>query len=235
MTGINVLEVQDLGDGSYVTVYEQGIYRIMAITEDITSEGLIQGRIIISRPDWLPEEYSRTIVCLAAGWGRLRSITVMGLGAGGQFRSFRRDYPQATIQVVERFSVVVVLAEKYFLEALAARCQYHCEDYIAYFNRPAFRNQDLVVVDVFTHRSRIEEMANIDFFLLAGQMLSGMGVLIINLVGTPAQIDNVFEAAVSTFPYLYRYDLAVTPNTILVASLVAPFRDTGLEGYAYRG
>ncbi len=229
---VTVLAVRDTEDGLYVSVYEDETHRYMAITEDERNLGLVQGKVLLKHKSWLEEVYARAIVTFACAWSRPRSITLFGLGIGGLLRAFRGDYSDVPIHVVEKYMEVMVLAEEYFLgQPLTSKCVYHRKDYIEYLTRPSVRDQDLIVVDVFTHESKIGDMIAPDFFHLCRGSLSELGVLMVNLVGDPDTVNEVCGAAQFVFPYVYRYPIEETSNTLLAASRAPAFLALGLEEF----
>lgn len=231
---VTVLAVADTQDGLYVSVYEDKTYRYMAITEDGRDLGLVQGKVRLGASLWLEEMYARAIVAFARGWARPRSITLFGLGIGGLLRAFNIDYSDVPIHVVEKYMEVMILAEEYFLgQPLTSQCVYHRKDYIEYLNQPSVRDQDLIVVDVFTYESKILDMVSPDFFHLCNGSLSELGVVMVNLVGDPFEISRVCEAAVSVFSYVYSYPIEETSNTLLMVSATPASLASGLEEFVH--
>lgn len=230
---VTVLAVRDTEDGLYVSVYEDETHRYMAITEDEGNLGLVQGKVLLNRKSWLEEVYARAIVTFASFWSRPRNITLFGLGIGNLLRAFRGDYPDVSIHVVEKYMEVMVLAEEYFLgQPMASQCVYHRKDYIEYLTEPSARHQDLIVVDVFTHKSKIKDMTSPDFFYRCIHSLSEIGVVMVNLVGDPDAVSFVCQAAEFIFPYVYLYPIEETSNSLLVASRVPASLASGLEEFA---
>lgn len=235
----NVLEICDLGNGSYATVYQDDTFRYLAITEDETSLGLIQGRVLLAYQSYLFETYARSIVKLSYAWDMPQNIMLMGHGIGGLLRSFKNHYPAAMIRTVEKHMHVLMLAKKYFLgQSLSSEGVYHLEDYIEYLTWPSARNQDIVVVDIFTHETKIRDMTAPEFFHLCDGLLSESGVLIVNLVGEPNDIGNVLGAALEVFPHVYRYPVEEGANTLLLASRVKssfrpPYTTVDLSKFAF--
>jgi len=220
---VNVLEVCDLNDGTYASVYQDDTYRYLAITDDTTNLGLIQGRVLLSYQNYLYESYARSIVSLSRAWPLPQSITLMGHGIGGLLRSFKNNYPATMIRTVEKYLHVLTLTEKYFLgQSLSSEGVYRLKDYMEYLTWPSARNQDILVIDIFTYETRISDMTNPESFKLCAGLLSESGVLAVNLVGASDEIDKVFEVVDTVFPYVYRYPIGADINILLFASQVAP-------------
>lgn len=220
---IKVLEVRDLSDGTYVTVYEEGEFRLMTISDSLTNEGLIQGRRNIKTGSQLESAYMYSML-LSLKHEPYQRVAVLGLGAGRIPHFIRQVYPEATIIIVEHFQEIVDLAKKYF--ALNEPGDYiYVEDYIHWLNRSSHVDLDLLIIDVFTNRSVIEDMVNGEFYQLCRSHLKSDGVLAINLVGEPDQINRCFEAVHTQFECLYRTAIPGRGNVILTAS------DTPINGF----
>lgn len=238
---VNVLEICDLDDGSYATVCQDDTFRYLALTENETSLGLIQGRVLLAYQSYLYESYARRIVKLSYAWGIPQTVTLMGHGIGGLLRSFKNHYPAAMIRTVEKHFQVLMLTEKHFLgQPLSSEGVYHLKDYIEYLTWPSARNQDIVVVDIFTHETKIRDMTAPEFFHLCDGLLSESGVLMVNLVGEPNEISNVLGAALEVFPHVYRYPVEEGANTLLLASRMKssfrpPYIRIDLSEFVYSG
>lgn len=220
---VKVLEVRDLPDGTYATVYEEGEFRLMAISDDLTNKGLIQGRRNLKAGSQLESAYMSSML-LGLKHKKHQRVAVLGLGAGRIPHFIRQVYSKATIIVVEHFQEIIDLAKKYF--DFNEPGDYICvEDYMRWLNRSPHVDLDLLIIDVFTNRSLIEDMANREFYRLCRSRLISDGVLAINLVGEPDQINRCFEAAHTQFECLYRTAIPDKGNVILTAS------DTPINGF----
>lgn len=238
---INVLEIAELHDGTYATVYEEGGFRLMSISDSLTHEGLKQGRMhLLETGPGLESPYMANSLAGLHWHPRPQRVAVLGLGTGGIPRFLRNTYleTETEIIIVEHAQEIIDLAKKYFRLETPGMYNYQCQDYIVWLNRSLVRGLDLLIVDVFTNHSLIESMKNPEFFQLCQDRLQVEGVLTINLVGTEEQIEECFEAARNVFQCLYRVPVfdnccvlvaASTPAPALVDQRVFIFKDDGFD------
>lgn len=236
---IKILETAELHDGTYVTVYEEGGFRLMSISKSLMHTGLKQGRMHLS--DTGPGLESPYMANSLAGlhWHpRPQKVAILGLGTGDIPRFLRDAYLETEIIIVEHAQEIIDLAKKYFRLESPGTYNYHCHDYMVWLNRSVVRNLDLLIVDVFTNQSLIESMCNSEFYQLCQDRLQVEGVLTINLVGTEEQIKACFEAARDVFGYLYRIPVfdkccvlaaANIPTPLLVDQQVFILKEDGLN------
>jgi len=221
---IKVREVRDLPDGTYATVYEEGEFRIMAISDDLTNEGLIQGRQNLKTESQLESAYMSSML-LGLTQEAYQRVAILGLGAGRIPHFIRKTYPYATIIIVEHFQEIVDLAKKYFVLENPGKYVFCVQHYLNWLNRTTYNRLDLLIIDIFTNRLLIEDMANSEFYQLCRSRLKRDGVLAANLVGEPDQINRCFEAVHARFECVYRTAIPGKPNVILTAS------DTPINGF----
>ena len=202
---IRVLEIAELHDGTYATVYEEGGFRLMSISDSLTHEGLKQGRMHLSEAGpGLESPYMANSLAGLHWHPRPEKVAILGLGTGGMPRFLRSAYLETEIIIVEHAQEIIDLAKKHFRLETPGLYDYQCQDYMVWLNRSVVRNLDLLIVDVFTNQSLITNMMNREFFRLCWDHLQIEGVLTINLVGTEGQIEACFAAARDVFEYLYR-------------------------------
>lgn len=236
---IKVLEIAELHDGTYATVYEEGGFRLMSISDTLTHEVLKQGRMHLSEAGpGLASPYMANSLSGLYWHPRPQSVAVLGLGTGSIPRFLRSAYPETEIIVVEHAQEIIDLAKKHFRLEMPGTYNYQCQDYMVWLNRSLVRGLDLLIVDVFTNHSLIESMSNSEFFQLCRDRLQVEGVLTINLVGTEEQIERCFEAAKNVFQYLYRVPVfdnccvlvaGRTPSPTLVDQRVLIVKDGGFD------
>lgn len=216
---IDVIEIVDLPDGSYVTVYEEGGFKLMAISDNVPPHwGLIQGRIHIGTEGGdLPSPYMSTMLTGLMWHSRPSKVAVLGLGTGGIPNFLRSAFLETKIHIVEHFQEIIDLARKYFHVEQPGEYIYHQQDYMQWLNQAKRVDLDLLIVDVFTYEPLTGQMANPEFFKLCKSHLQAEGVLTVNLFGDPDLVGLCFQAATFEFSSLYRIPTE-GGNEVLVAT-----------------
>lgn len=230
MRDIKIKEIQQLETGLFASIIEDETHRLLTIVNEKTKQGLIQGRMKLTDPLSLESAYMPSML-VGLEWNKNpQNITIMGLGIGALPRYLRAHYPNTHIRIVEKYMEIITLAETHFFEAQAAKeYQYVIDDYMAYLLRSrhvAF--QDLLIIDVFTNKSTIEDMNHSGFYSMCERQTREKGVLTINLIGDAESITSCFVVASKVFEYVYQIEVKHSGNTVLVASNTPAPEETNL-------
>lgn len=230
-----VLEIQDIDENMYATVLEVGAHRILTITDGRTSFGLIQGRMLMGSPLILSSKYMPLALVGLQWFRQVNKITFLGLGVGAMPRYLRAAWPYAEITIVERYQQVIELSNTHFFGGkLLDSFKVVREDYLPYLNswNPI---QDILIVDVFTGKTKIDEMTEPRFYEMCRMHTRDKGVVTVNLVSDSRLcLTRCFDSAAKIFPYVYELgDGLPDQQRILAASMSAPPKHTLLERQRY--
>lgn len=201
---IDVLEIVDLPDGTYATVFEEDGFRLLSISESVRPyRGLVQGRMH-EGGGCLSSRYMGHMLTGLMWYSRPEKVAVLGLGTGGIPNFLRNAFLETEIHIVEHYQEIIDLARKYFHLEQPGKYTYHQEDYLQWLNRSKIAELDLLIVDVFTNKPLTDQMANTEFFRLCKVRLQRSGVLTVNLFGDPDLVNFCFQMATTEFSSLYR-------------------------------
>ncbi len=202
---IEVIEIVDLPDGTYATVYEEGGFKLLSISENNPPHrGLVQGRIHLDTEGGLPSPYMSTMLTGLMWHSRPQKVAVLGLGTGGIPNFLRNAFLDTEIHIVEHFKEIIDLTRKYFHVEQPGEYIYYQQDYMQWLHRAKRTDLDFLIVDVFTHEPLTGQMANLEFFRLCKSHLQPDGVLTVNLFGDSDLVDLCFQMASAEFSSLYR-------------------------------
>jgi spermidine synthase len=156
-----------------------------------------------------------------------RKVAVLGLGAGGFNRFFRKAYPEATLTCCELDEDVVELAREHM-----GLPQIDIENTVIgdgrYFLKKNARSQkfDWLVLDAFHGWFSPPHLKTREFYELCASRLSEKGVLVINLHDDSAVFDYDVATLRAVFPQVVFIKVPDVVNVIAVATL---FPEAGLK------
>lgn len=153
----------------------------------------------------------------------IRKILFIGLGGGTAAKQFLRQYPEATIDVVEIDPLVVLVAKKYFAVPDDPRLRIHVADGRTYLKRST-EKWDLVIIDAYTTNRYGDtippHLTTREFFSEVAAHLSEGGIVHFHCAfHTPRVLGAIDRTMASVFPWVLR-----TTGEIL-ASRVAMIAD----------
>jgi len=139
----------------------------------------------------------------------LRRVLFIGGGVGIGPRSFRRNYPESRVDLVEIDPVVVELGRKHFFLETDDRLQVHIDDGRTFLRRHPDRQWDVIILDAFTIGGRLPfHLMTREFLEAVKAHLAPGGVLLANLNSAlTGEQGRIFRAEYLTyrevFPSVY--------------------------------
>ena len=155
-----------------------------------------------------------------------KRVLFLGLGGGTGPKRFLRDYPDATIEVVDIDALVIDVAHEYFGLPESDRLTIAQEDARAYLKRSS-EQYDLVVIDTYTtnrYGSAVPaHLTTQEFFAEVSAKLNDGGVIVFNCAApTTHPVTQAIAKTIRTvFPYHTTFSSTWGGNTELMASTSA--------------
>jgi spermidine synthase len=153
----------------------------------------------------------------------LRTMAMLGNGAGTTVRAYAKYFPDTVIDAVEIDGELFDIGEEYFGMQPRPQVRRHAED-ARPFLRDSDGGYDAIFVDAYRQPYIPFYLATTEFFELAREKLAPGGVLVLN-VGHPEgseRLEQVLTATLrSAFPHVARDPIEDT-NTLLVAAETPP-------------
>lgn len=141
-----------------------------------------QSAMRVEAPHALDVAYTQGMMAFMLFNPRPRSLTLLGLGGGSLAKFCYRHLPASTITAVEIDPEVIAFREAFCLPPDDARFRIECADAVEHVANCAER-ADVVLVDVFDEHGVAAALADSSFYTDAFRMLSGNGILVMNIAG----------------------------------------------------
>lgn len=193
----------------HITVYESGPeQRLLAL--DSTQEGGMNpktGGLILAY-----QEYWK--LALLREPAEVRSALFIGAGAFGMPENVSRDFPQATVDVVEIDPEVIDVGRKFFRLDEHPNVNAHAADARRFLSLSGERKWDMIFGDAYNGQHAIpSHLATREFFQLIADHLEPKGVYIMNIIasitGPKAELSGGMLATLrQVFPYVETFDAA---------------------------
>ena len=159
---------------------------------------------------------------------KVSSALFIGAGAFGMPENVSRDFPEATVDVVEIDPQVIEVGRKFFKLDEYPRVQAHAGDARRYLLQNGGKKWDLIFGDAYNGIRQIPpHLATQEFYQQIADHLEPKGVFIMNLIaavtGPKAELTGGMLATVrKAFPYVEVFSVGYrreeTQNVILMAS-----------------
>lgn len=210
----------------HISVFEEGVapHRQRLLALDSTQEGGINpdtGGLILPY-----QEYWK--LALLREPAEVKSALFIGAGAFGMPVNVSRDFPSATVDVVEIDPAVIEVGRKYFKLDEHPRVDAHAADARRFLHLSGGRKWDMIFGDAYNGRHAIpSHLTTQEFFQLVADHLEPKGVYIMNIIaavsGPKADLTSGMMATLrKVFPHVesfaagYRRD--APQNVILFCS-----------------
>ncbi len=133
--------------------------------------------------------------------GFLKNALVLGCGGGAVPRWILEEYPDASVDIVDRSPQIIFLCKKYFLQRWndSARLTYHCTDARDY-EPPEYRYQ-FIFCDMFDGENLAPVVSEHDFAVKLRDMMSDDGIMMVNC-GWNDNLQKVREVYRTVFRHL---------------------------------
>lgn len=202
---------------NHVVVAEEGSIRTMYF--EVDGRRLMEGTLNLERPTSLDHEVFQTMMAAYLLQPRIRSVVMVGLGAGQISNYLFARFPELEIDVVEICPAVVEMAREYFGVPDDPRYRIHIGDGRLFIEQAApDMRWDSIILDAFRGRSVPRHLRTRQFFAACSARLSDDGVLVANMHRKSGRyaVDRSTLAAV--FPQTYRFVSADGVQTAIVAT-----------------
>ncbi len=170
-----------------------------------------QSSMSLSSPDQLHSRYAQAMMAWLLFRDNCRDVFMIGLGGGTLARYLLSKFPGCQIDMVEFRPAMVEIARDYFGLPDDPRLIIQIGDGGAYAREIALsgkKHYDLLMIDAYNPDGMSEAVQGMAFFDACKQMMTGQGILVINLWATDAegfkriarQLGSVFDWRVLFLP-----------------------------------
>jgi spermidine synthase len=175
-------------NGDLVEVIENGDSRSLFFASQF-----LQSRITLDCPERLLLSYTRYMLLGLPALPAIRSILIIGIGAGALIHFCHHHFPESEIDAVDNSPRVIDLARGYFRLPENPQVRIHCGDGLDYLRNRAFGDRfDLILVDAFDHRGMAEGIYTRHFFEHCTDALNPDGMISCNLwSGEKQRLDDI--------------------------------------------
>jgi len=136
---------------------------------------------------------------------KIKSVLVLGLGAGGVVREILKRFPQASIVAVEHDPVMIGLSHNYLGKKYFDRLELISEDAGKFVAKTA-REFDIIIVDLFKGSTVSHLLQKLSFVKKIGKLLQKDGYLLINFYRDEEKVVPIFDKVFSRWQNL-KYSL----------------------------
>lgn len=143
-----------------------------------------QSRMPLAAPCQLSALYEQAMTAFLLFNSAPTNTLMIGLGGGGMARFLLHHSEYGRIHVVELRPQVVALARQHFALPQDPRLQISIgcgAQYVAQQSRQQAHSHDVIVVDAYSGDGMVPEVASAEFFADCHSLLTGSGMLVINL------------------------------------------------------
>ncbi len=190
----------------HISVFEEGVapHRQRSLALDSTQEGGMNpdtGGLILPY-----QEYWK--LALLREPAEVKSALFIGAGAFGMPENVSRDFPGATVDVVEIDPAVIEVGRKYFKLDEHPRVDAHAADARRFLHLSGGRKWDMIFGDAYNGRHAIpSHLATREFFQLVADHLEPRGVYVMNIIaavnGPKADLTSGMVATLrEVFPHV---------------------------------
>ncbi len=146
-----------------------------------------QSTILLSDPDRLHSLYARAMMGLLLFNDQPEEVLMIGLGGGTLTKYLLNEFPACKIKVIEYRRGVLKVARSHFGLPLDSRLKVKIgcgAEYVCQQSLHHAEMHDLIMIDAFDHEGMAPEVSSERFFDGCKTLLTGNGMLAINLWGT---------------------------------------------------
>jgi spermidine synthase len=144
-------------------------------------DGARQSVVDLSDPDHLELAYTRLALAGVALVPAPRRILLAGLGGGSLPRFLHRNFPEASVEVVEINPQVLEVATQYLGFTHDARLIVHIADARDFIARAQPGAYDLIVLDAYADATVPPHLATLEFMSDVRRALAATGIVVSNL------------------------------------------------------
>lgn len=190
--------------------------------------GATYSSMYLDDPYMLSSEYTRFYDLVFFFNPKLKSAVMFGGAAYSYPKSFLRNYPTATIDVVEIDPAMANLAKRYFSLFDDPRLKTYNSDGRVFLNNTS-KKYDAILGDAFNGYNIPFQLTTIEAINKMHKVLNDNGIVIINLVGSLNNrfIKSEYATFMAVFPRVYVFPLTSNTdfNTLQNIMLVAVKKD----------
>jgi spermidine synthase len=159
----------------------------------------VQSSMRISAPNELVLHYTRAMMCFLLFGACPARIAMLGLGGGSLAKFVYHHLPACRTVVVENSAPVIVAARQYFhVPKDDARFRVIEADGAVWVQENP-RSSDVLMVDGYDGRRKVEEFCTPDFYRAAAKAVSPRGMLVVNLWSNDSRFDSLVQNIEAAF------------------------------------
>lgn len=162
----------------------------------------IQGAMSLTRPNDLVLSYTQQMMAwmLFERPQAIKSIAVLGLGAGGVVRFCHEHVPTSHMDVVEINPDVTAMCQAFFKIPRSERIEVIHADAEVWVNEPTQQGQyDLLLVDLYDEHAQGPACSSPAFYQGCYQSLNEHGILVVNLFGGHQSFEHNVDNLAAAF------------------------------------
>jgi len=147
----------------------------------------------------------------------IKTVTVMGLGAGSMVKSLLNSFPELDVHAVEYRKAVVRAAQKHFYLPYTPRLFMHIDDAVNHIKKTVIKS-DMIFSDLFNVDGLEAKQVQSSYLHDCKNALTEQGVLALNICNTSYQLREVLDQLLTEefHNQLLRFDVD-EGNTIIFA------------------
>ncbi len=182
INGTCIAEIKD-NQGS-VYVYQNRTSRILSFDGKI-----YQSAMKLNDINGLQLGYTQAMMLALAFIADLKTVTIMGLGAGSMVKNLFTHFPKLTIHAIEYRQAVINLAKEYFYLPEDKRLFIHEDDALHYIKSNSTCN-DVIFSDLYNANGMDAEQVQVNYLRHCKNALNANGILVLNICHTTSDSSN---------------------------------------------
>ena len=159
----------------------------------------VQSSMRISAPNELVLSYTRAMMCFLLFDGAPKRVAMLGLGGGSLAKFVYHQLPTAKLVVVENSTQVITAARQHFhVPENDQRFEVVAGDGAEWVRMHA-HSCDVLLVDGYDGRRKVEEFCTPQFYAAAAAALAPHGLLVVNLWSSDPRFDDLVRRIEAAF------------------------------------
>lgn len=184
----------DQADGMLVEVWQQGQQRWLKFDQAVT-----QSAFLLDKPHQLILPLQHYLLAGSLFDDQPRRVLLAGLGGGDLMRYFSHQFPETSVEAVEKSPLICEIARDWFQINDQRQGHVHCRDIRDYLS-DSHQTCDLIVVDIAEGAFTPDWLVNTTFLKQLKTALSAHGHVAFNLLVTDAES---FKTALATIRQVF--------------------------------
>jgi len=182
INGTCIAEIKD--SQGFVYVYQNKTSRILSFDGKI-----YQSAMKLNDINGLQLGYTQAMMLALAFITDLKTVTIMGLGAGSIVKNLFTNFPELTIHAIEYRQAVISLAKEFFYLPENDRLFIHKDNAVQYIKNKTTSN-DVIFSDLYNADGMDAEQVQKNYLADCKKALSKNGVLVVNICHSKFNAQN---------------------------------------------